>query len=427
MVNKILSIINIIFLVIDSILFCVSICLFINEIIYKRKIYKVIEQYNRKINTFQWYYDGYDDKKGIRELADIYYSLQHLFVEIEPIYKNFLKKFFKVAIKSGVYQENIKKINKFMGIDNEIVKKGMFLKIRQKKQLGKTKNFVSDNKIYNGEKNIIFNIPKFYLLQTIMHGLLIMAICFIITYIIQFVCIDGLYMDTMKKIFFKVIFYIAGIMPAIIILLYSIYERFFSLYMFLLWGVWAVVGSVCSFLVLIVVYSIKDLPYTILLAKRVMYPKLYIAVFLLFLLVKLLVTYFKRIDDLKKMLKISEGELKDILQKEYKNRLEDDLDMLNEYIGLLKKQILSENIYIDNNGGKCIKDMVIQDKMLYICESPEYQVRVKKITEDKKNDIMDVLCDYKCLEAVLSRPFTINGKVNVKGMRDAYNRFYEVF
>ncbi len=424
MVNTILYIISIILLIMDSAFLCICIWFFINEIIYKKRICRNNGQYNKKINTFQWYYDGYGEIKGVKELANIYDKLQHLFAGIEPIYKKFLKKFFKVAVKSNDYQENIEKINKFMGIDNEIAKKGIFLKIRQKRQLKKTKYFMSDSKIYNGEKNTVFNIQGFYLLQTIIQGLLLIAVLFIITYIIQFIYIDGLYMGEVKKIFLKLFLYIACIIPAIIILLFSIYERTFDLFILLLWGMWTIVSSICSFLIIIVVYSIKDLSYTILLVKRVIHPKLYIAAFLLYLFVKLLATYCKRLDNLKEMLEISERDLKDILQEEYESRLKDDLEMLNEYVSLLELQLVTKDT---NTGNKCINDMTVQEKLLCICERPEYQASTRKIKEDKKNEIISVLCDYKCLEAVLSRPFAINGKVNVKGMRDARDRFYDTF
>jgi len=423
MVNTMIHIVSIICLALDCIFLLGVLLNILIERFYKKNIRILVKQYNKRINTFQWYYEGDSNLKGINELSDIYFGLQRTFQALEPIYNAFLKKYFKVASKSEKYQKTIEVINKFAGVDHEIFKNGVFLKVRQKRRLGKKRIIESSGWIHNGKKHMDFNLPRLYLLPMIAHGLLIVAVGFLAAYVVQFVWIDGLYVNEVTGYFLKIILFVAGIIPAIIALVYSIHEGYFDSYTLLMWGIWAIGSAVCIFLLIIVVYSIKDLSYAILLVKWVIDSELYIGIFLLYVLVSLFKRYPVRNKVLEELFQTSKMDLDEVLQEEFETRLEEDLEMLNDYINLLQLQLKMDA----NDISSSMDNMSLQEKMCYIYENPQYQIRAKKMDDAMKNEIVSVLCDYKCLEAVLSRPFARNGKADVKGMRDTYDRLLKNF
>ena len=415
MLNTVLHIVNIIFIIVNIFLLLCVLCFSKDEKSKKRKICLLVEQYNKKMDQFKWYYDGNDEYKGLKELANVYYNLQKQFGSLQFVYKEFITKFFKIVGGKGFKQ--VETINVFRGIDDSIADKGFFLKIRQKKRLQKTKTIISNNDVGDGKKQVVLDMPRLGILSLMTRGILIIAIGFVVAYIIQFIWIDGVYADAVKIFFLKTAFFLALVLPIIAVLLSLIYTRDpeVLIEMLIPWVIWALVSLTGSFLVILVIYTIKDLPYAVSLAKRVMYPSLYFAVFGSYVLNKLLIGFSERHRVLERLLNDAETDLKDVSKEEYETQLSDNLEILNNYVcSCLAPQLNDDCSSVPKRMGE----------ILY---KPEYQVRAKKMNSEMKREIADVFSDYQCLETLLSKPFIINGKVDIKGMKDNYDRFCKVF
>lgn len=417
MVDKVLVAIGNIILITDVFLFLGTLMLFFREETLINKIQGYVKRYNKKMEDFQWYYTGEESEGlvGVVELSNTYCELQKKLSILEELYKRVFKRFYKVIKKEKYYENMIGKINDFRDIESEIPQKGLFLKLKQKKKLNHVNSIIMDNRTINARKNIVLDIPEIDLRFMIIGGIFIATIVFAIGYLVQFMWLDGLYGEIMKSTLFKLIKYLVLIVPSIIVLLYTLYQRelwaFFSA--IFVWLKWSVLFIPCCFLLLVIIYSLKDIGYAFLITKRIIRSALFIGIILFHLFYNLFRDLSERDKYLETILFREKQECKEVAGEEYQDRLYEELEKLNKYIDIIRV-----NLKETNNLNQPIENMSIPDKLSYIINNSDYKVSAKKLTDDKKKAIVDAIYDYQCCYSMLCKPFIVCGRVDIKRIND---------